>query len=136
MILCQIAHIATIQAERKKGGYSLALRPFWERIISLTFSKSSYLEFSPRTARTCKDGQESYDDSKLTSVECKCFSDAEHKRNYGACLTGYGYCGLSRLSTEEARSHTTERQLSGQERDWVLKDLRCDPRFENNPTGQ
>ncbi len=29
---------------------------------------------------------------------------SEHKRNYTACLTGSGYCDLSRLSVEEAHS--------------------------------
>jgi hypothetical protein len=31
-------------------------------------------------------------------------SDAEHKCNYGACLTGYGYCDLFRLTPKETRS--------------------------------
>jgi hypothetical protein len=31
-------------------------------------------------------------------------ADAEHKRNYVACLKGYGYCDRSRLTSEETRS--------------------------------
>ena len=31
-------------------------------------------------------------------------ADAEHKRNYSACLKGYGYCDPSRLTADETRS--------------------------------
>jgi hypothetical protein len=31
-------------------------------------------------------------------------ADAEHKRNYTACLQGYGYCDSSRLTPSEARA--------------------------------
>jgi hypothetical protein len=31
-------------------------------------------------------------------------ADAEHKRNYTACLNGYGYCDPSRLTAEEGKA--------------------------------
>ena len=37
-------------------------------------------------------------------AEAKMLADAEHKRNYTACLTGYGYCDPSRLTLEETRT--------------------------------
>ena len=39
----------------------------------------------------CKDGQEICDYTKLTAPEAKTLADAERKRNYAACLEGYGY---------------------------------------------
>jgi hypothetical protein len=44
----------------------------------------------------------------LTSVEAKGLADTEHKRNYAACLKGYGYCDASRLTAEETRSVQTK----------------------------
>ncbi len=52
----------------------------------------------------CKDGQETCDYSRLTPPEAKMLADAEHKRNYTACVKGYGYCDPSRLSAEENHS--------------------------------
>jgi len=46
----------------------------------------------------CKDGKEACDYAKLSASESKVLADAEHKRNYVACLKGYGYCDLSRLN--------------------------------------
>ena len=47
---------------------------------------------------------ETCDYAKLNPSEAKTLADAEHKRNYAACLKGYGYCDLSRLTVEEART--------------------------------
>ena len=38
-----------------------------------------------------------------STTEAKTLADTEHKRNYAACLKGYGYCDPSRLTVEEAR---------------------------------
>jgi hypothetical protein len=40
----------------------------------------------------------------LTPAEAKILADAEHKRNYAACLKGLGYCDVSRLTVEEVRT--------------------------------
>jgi hypothetical protein len=31
-------------------------------------------------------------------------AEIEHKRNYAACLKGYGYCDAARLTAEETHS--------------------------------
>jgi hypothetical protein len=37
-------------------------------------------------------------------METKALAEAEHKRNYAACVHGYDYCDLSRLTPAEAAS--------------------------------
>jgi hypothetical protein len=41
---------------------------------------------------------------KTSLPEAKLLADAEHKRNYNACVKGYGYCDSSRLTVEETHS--------------------------------
>ena len=40
------------------------------------------------------------DYARLSAAEAKTFADAEHKRNYAACLKGYGYCDPLWLTVE------------------------------------
>jgi len=50
----------------------------------------------------CRPGKNSCDYSNLTAAEAETLADSEHKRNYSACLKGYGYCDASRLTGDEA----------------------------------
>ena len=55
------------------------------------------------------------------SSEAKTLADAEHKRNYAACLKGYGYCDASRLTDEEAR--TIHPSKTEREETFLLQEL-------------
>jgi hypothetical protein len=43
----------------------------------------------------------------LTTPEARTLAIAEQKRNYTACLNGYGYCDLSRLTSSETEAIMT-----------------------------
>jgi hypothetical protein len=62
-------------------------------ILSLGISLDSYI---------ARSSQETCEYSKLTPAETKTLADAEQKRNYTACVKGYGYCDRTRLTPSQA----------------------------------